>query len=121
MIQFLVHCFFFIYIYINNLSDNLESNVKLFADNTLMLLVVCDPVNTAQKLNNDLDKFSLWANKWKMSFDPDLLKQAQEVIFSRKINKAYHPPLLFNNSTVQQTYLFYLVILPFNKYNLKNI
>ena len=24
-------------------------------------------------------------------------------MFSRKINKVYHPPLLFNNSTVQQT------------------
>ena len=37
-----------------------------------------------------------------MSFNPDLSKQAQEVIFSRKINKVCHPPLLFNNSTVQQ-------------------
>ena len=37
-----------------------------------------------------------------MSFDPDPSKQAQEVIFSRKINKVYHPTLLFNNSTVQQ-------------------
>ena len=37
-----------------------------------------------------------------MSFNPDPSKQAQEVIFSRKINKVYHPPILFNNSTVQQ-------------------
>ena len=37
-----------------------------------------------------------------MSFNPDPSKQAQEVIFSQKINKVYHPPLLFNNSTVQQ-------------------
>ena len=38
----------------------------------------------------------------KTSFNPDPSKQAQEVIFSWKINKVYHPPLLFNNSTVQQ-------------------
>ena len=37
-----------------------------------------------------------------MSFNPDPSNQAQEVFFSRKINKVYHPPLLFNNSTVQQ-------------------
>ena len=37
-----------------------------------------------------------------MSFSPDPSKQAQEVIFSRKINKVYHPPLLFNNSTIRQ-------------------
>ena len=37
-----------------------------------------------------------------MSYNPDPSKQAQEVFFSRKINKAYLPPLLSNNSTVQQ-------------------
>ena len=65
-------------------------------------MVVRDPINTSQKLNNDLDKISLWTNKWKLHFDPDPSKQAQELIFSRKINKLYHPLLLFNNSTVQQ-------------------
>ena len=37
-----------------------------------------------------------------LSFNPDPPKQAQEVIFSRKINKVHHPSLLFNNSTIQQ-------------------
>ena len=37
-----------------------------------------------------------------MSFSLDPSKQAEGVISSRKINKVYHPPLLFNNSTVQQ-------------------
>ena len=32
-----------------------------------------------------------------MIFNPDLSKQAQEVIFSRKIQKLLHPTLLFNN------------------------
>ena len=36
-----------------------------------------------------------------MSFNPDPSKQAQVVIFSRKMNKVHHPPLIFNNSTVQ--------------------
>ena len=51
------------YIYINDLSHALESNVKLFADNTSMFSVVRNSINTSQKLNNDLDKVSLWANK----------------------------------------------------------
>ena len=67
-----------------------------------MFSVVRDPINTSPKLNNDLVKVSLWANNWKMPFNPDPSKQAQEVIFSRKINKVYHAPLLFDNSTVQQ-------------------
>ena len=41
-------------IYINDLSDNLESDVKLFADDTSMFSIVLDPINTSQKLNNDL-------------------------------------------------------------------
>ena len=35
-------------------------------------------------------------------FYPEHLKQAQEVIFSRKTNNVHHPFLLFNNSTIQQ-------------------
>ena len=66
-----------------------------------MVLVVCDPINTSQKLNKDLERVNLWANKWKIIFNPDPLKQPQGVIFSRKINKVYHLPLIFNNSTVQ--------------------
>ena len=47
-----------------------------------MFLVVRDPINTSQKLNNDLDKIDLWAYKWKMSFNPDPSKQAQWYFFT---------------------------------------
>ena len=57
---------------------------------------------TLSKLNNDLDRVSLWANKWETPFNRNPSKQAPEVIFPLKTNKVYHPPLLFNNSTVQQ-------------------
>ena len=35
-----------------------------------------------------------------MSFTPDRNKQAQEVIFSRKITKSSHPQISFNNMPV---------------------
>ena len=38
-----------------------------------------------------------------MIFNPDLTKQAQEVILSRKLNKPVHPSLTFNKSQVSQT------------------
>ena len=38
-----------------------------------------------------------------MSFNPDPSNQAQEVIFSRKTKKEYHPPLAFNKSNVSKT------------------
>ena len=39
-----------------------------------------------------------------MSFNPGRVKQAQEVILSRKTNKITHPPLYFNNTTVKLTH-----------------
>ena len=35
-----------------------------------------------------------------MSFNPDVTKQAQEVIFSRKIKKTDHPVVYFNKASV---------------------
>ena len=37
-----------------------------------------------------------------MTFNPDRSKQAQEIIFSRKLKKATHPPFLFINNSVSQ-------------------
>ena len=37
-----------------------------------------------------------------MSFNPDISKQAQEVIFSRKLKKTPHPPLMFNSNRVNK-------------------
>ena len=36
-------------------------------------------------------------------FNPELTKQAKEVIFSWKLNKPAHPDLIFNNSQASQT------------------
>ena len=37
-----------------------------------------------------------------MKFNPDPSKQAQEVIFTRKVKKVVHPLIFFNNNSVQQ-------------------
>lgn len=37
-----------------------------------------------------------------MSFDRDPSKKVQEVVFSRKLLKPVHTPLIFNNRTVSQ-------------------
>ena len=71
-------------VYINDLPDSLESTVKLFADDTSLFSTAYDPNILANHLDKDLKKNSDWAYKWKMIFNPDLSKQAQEVIFSRK-------------------------------------
>ena len=44
-------------------------------------------------------------NQWKMSFSPDVSKQAQEVVFSRKSYKLAHPPVFFNNVLVKRCFI----------------
>ena len=39
-------------------------------------------------------------HQWKMQFNPDVNKQAVQVIFSQKRSKPFHPPLSFNGSLV---------------------
>ena len=81
------------FIYVNDLPDNLFSNTKLFADDTSLFSTVTDPNVTANQINNDLHNISTWAYQWKMNFNPDTSKQAQEVLFSRKVKVTAHPNL----------------------------
>ena len=53
-----------------------------------MFSVGSDSINTTQKLNKYVDKVGLWANKWKISFNLDPSKQAQEVIFFTENNQS---------------------------------
>ena len=88
--------------FINDLSDNLDSTPELFADNTSLFSVVQDTTLSAKNLSDDLKKINKWAFQWKMSFNADSNKQVQEFIFSRKLIKPNHPSLNFNNTIVIQ-------------------
>ena len=88
-------------IYINDLPEGLITNAKLFADDTSLFSVVQDIAASTKELNNNLRNISNWTYQWKMIFIPDLTKQAQEVIFSRKLNKPVHPYLLITPKLVK--------------------
>ena len=74
-------------IYINDMTEGLSTNAKLFADDTSLFSVIHDIQTSANNLNKDLERISNWATQWKMNFNPDTTKQAQEVIFSCKVKK----------------------------------
>ena len=89
-------------VYINDLSEGLTTNARLFADDVSLFSVV-DNINlSATNLNNDLSRINAWANQWKMTFNPEPNKQVQEVVFSLKTKNTSHLLLNFNNNTVQQ-------------------
>ena len=84
------------------MPENSVSNPKLFADDTLLFSVIRNKHLSVQTLNENLNKINHWAFQWKMNFNPDPSKQAQEVIFSRKLQKSVYPALHFNNIAVTQ-------------------
>ena len=93
-------CPSFFLIYINDLSENLKSTVKLFADDASIFDVVKDP-NVSDEILNGLTR--IWAYRWKRSFNLGPSKQAQEVLFSKNVTKTNHPNIIFNGNTVQKS------------------
>ena len=89
-------------VYINDLEEGIKSSVKFFADDTSLFSIVHDPLVSAEELNYDLDLINKWAYQWKMSFNPDPTKQAEEILFSRKLKSPDHPPIYFNNIEVKR-------------------
>ena len=73
--------------YVNDLPQGLISDVKLFADNTSLSSIVNCGKASASVLNSNLSKIQDWAYQWKVSFNPDRAKQAEEVVFSRKTER----------------------------------
>ena len=104
-------------IYINDLPNGLQSNLKLLADNTfsaflltilfstfshffLLFSTVQDITTSTVSLSNYLTEISEWAVKWKMNFNHDPSKQGQKLLFSRKTSSKLYPSLNFNDNPV---------------------
>ena len=83
-------------------SEGLSTNAKLFADDSPLFFFIIYFRTSANNLNKDFERMSKWANQQKIKFNPDTVKQAQEVSFSCKTEKRCHPPLLFNNINVTE-------------------
>ena len=89
-------------IYINDLSEDLRTAAKLFADDTSHFFIVQNVNTSANHLNSDLSKISNWAFQRKRSFNPDPSKHAQKGILSRKAQRTCHRSIYFNSKSVKQ-------------------
>ena len=77
-------------LYINDIVMDIGSNIRLFADDTSVYIIVDDPVAAAELLNLDLDKITKWAKEWLVKFNPN---KTESLLISRKSNRLFHPPL----------------------------
>ena len=98
-------------VYINDLTVNISSNMKLYADDSSLFARVSGVDSRHNQIENDLVTIVAWANQWKMLFNPDITKQAVEVIFSVKNKKPIHPELIFNGIPVaRENFTKHLVV-----------
>ena len=84
-------------IYINDIVDNINCDVRLFADDKSLFSIVNDATQTALKISEDLDKIKKWALQWKMEFNAD---KTEEVIFSAKKQQPFHPSIEPGNQII---------------------
>jgi hypothetical protein len=82
-------------VYINDIVDNIESTIKLFADDTSTSLSMNNPVVQAEMLNSDLEKIVTWASNWKVKFNE---LKTEQLNIKRGASIVYD--LTFGNQTI---------------------
>ena len=51
-------------LYINDIVTDIQSCVRLFADDTSLYIIVDNPISAAEMINTDLETIHRWAEKW---------------------------------------------------------
>ena len=70
-------------LYINAIVEDINSSVRLFADDTSLYVIVDNPFQAAEQLNSDMQKIHRWAAKWLVTFNPgNLILESQSLFFS---------------------------------------
>ena len=59
---------------------DIGSNIRLFADDTSLFIIVENPDTAAELINLDLEKIMTWAKTWLVSFNPK--KQSLSLSFA---------------------------------------
>ena len=74
-------------LYINDIVLEIRSNIRLFADDASLFIVVETPLEASNILNNDLAKITRRNGTWLVSFNT---AKTNSLLMSQK-NKHYHP------------------------------
>ena len=86
-------------VFINDIVDDIESQINLFADDTSLMMPIENIDSSFRALSNDLIKLSVWAKQWLVSFNAN--KTVYMIFSLRKQNRNY-PCLKFNDVTLKQ-------------------
>ncbi len=85
-------------VYINDITDGIESEIFLFADDTSIFRSGKDNQNLAQQINSDLNKIALWAKRWKITINPT---KTVAMLFSKKASPDTFFQIKLNNEVIR--------------------
>ena len=85
-------------VYINDIVDDIQCNIKLFADDTSLYVIIDDPGFSSNMLNGDLELKTKWAKTWKVDFNPN---KRESIVFTRKKTITAMPDLVMNNTNIK--------------------
>ena len=86
-------------VFINDIVSNINSNIRLFADETTVYIIAENPLTAAVVLNSDMQKIDSWTDKWLVKFNP---LKSDSFTVSRKLNRPYHPPIYMGNQQIAE-------------------
>ena len=86
-------------IYTNDIVNNIESEIFLFADDTAILEPLSMGNLSIDKVNRDLERLSNWASQWLVQFNPTKTKY---LIFSKKLERQQYQPLYLQNKELTE-------------------
>jgi hypothetical protein len=82
---------FLFLVYINDIVNDINNDIRLFADDTSLFVVVeNDHAAAATSLTDDMNVISNSAKKWAIQFNP---QKTKNIVFSRRDRE--HPPVYF--------------------------
>ena len=85
-------------IHINDIVDDIESNMKLFADDvSLFITIDKNEIESSAQINRDLERMKTWAQSWLVSFNPE---KSKSLYITLKPN-VYPSALYFDNHQLE--------------------
>ena len=83
---------FLFLVYINDIVNDINNDIQLFADDTSLFVVVeNDHAAATTSLTDDLNVISNWAKKWAIQFNS---QKTKNIVFSRRDRE--HPPVILD-------------------------
>jgi hypothetical protein len=86
-------------VFVNDITDNIESDIHLFADDTSLMEIIENHVESYARLNRDLTRLTTWSQRWLVTFNPNKTVFLQ---VSRKTNPAPKPNLQMNGIRIDE-------------------